>query len=583
MSGVVTGLKSGLKEHWLSLIMMAGLGITTAATAMVGSREIGNHRLQFQQQIATLTTALERNLTRYTEVLMGMGDFFQVSNLRVSPDQFGQFVARALAIYPGIQALEWAPYVPESTRTVFEQEIRNLGIPSFRITETTEQGSLIPAGSRAYYVPVTYVEPLAGNEVAVGFDLASNQTRRVALETARQTRQVVASGRIRLVQETADQFGFLMFLPLFKAESQRDIFQGYLLGVFRVGDVIQEALNELSPQIDFDLYDLAADPDQAFLGHYNASAQTVKVDSEKRYPQVWNQWYLCPRSCTQTLAIGGREWQLRFRPPAGVWRLPTATLATAVLGLALTLLMAAYLNRSQAELLQARELSDLKQRLFAMASHELRTPLSTILISAQSLESHGSELLSVQQRAKIYSRIRSSSKRMTQLLNDLLTLNRAEAGKLTLTPELVNLAERCQQWIEDIKACSEDPHDVELSLDPNCQRVFVDPKLVQPIVVNLVSNAFKYSPEKTTVYLKLAQHSQFILIQVRDRGIGIPEQDQERLFEGFFRGSNVGDIPGTGLGLAVVQTCVSLHQGTLAFESAVGVGSTFTVVLPRID
>ncbi|NJL97883.1 MAG: histidine kinase [Synechococcaceae cyanobacterium SM2_3_2] len=566
--------------RWLPLTLMVGFGITSAATWLVASREVANHRLQFQQRIDNLATALQRNLNRYTEVLLAMGDFYQVAELRVSPEEFARFVARALDTYPGIQALEWAPFVPDATRDLFEREMQTLGISGFRITERSFDGQLSRAARRPYYVPVTYVQPLAGNEVAVGFDLASDLTRRQALETARQTRQIVASARIRLVQEPADQFGFLVFLPLYGSQLNGDLFQGYLLGVFRVSDVVQEALTDLSVDIDFDLYDQTASAAQQYLGHYDADTKRVQVDRERQDPVSWHQSYLCPQSCTQTLEVAGREWRVQFQTPADRWIMPVAAIATLMMGAALTLMIFEYLRRAQTELVQARQLSDLKQKIFAMASHELRTPLSTILISAQSLESNR---LSPDQLSKIYGRIRSSAKLMTQLLNDLLTLNRAEAGKLAFSPELVNLTVLCNQWIEAVQSSLEDPHDIDICLDQACQKVFVDPKLIQSIVVNLVSNALKYSPQKGSILFSLTCDQTHIWIKIRDQGIGIPESDQAHLFNTFYRGSNVGDIPGTGLGLAVVQTCAFLHQGTIAFESSLGSGTTFIVTIPRVD
>ncbi|MEN9231533.1 MAG: CHASE domain-containing protein [Thermostichus sp. DG02_5_bins_236] len=569
-----------IPASWLTfgLTLVIGLGATGAATWMVGSREVANHRLQFQRRTDNLTTALQRNLNRYTEVLLAMGDHYRVANFEVEPQSFAQFVERALATYPGIQALEWAPFVLHAEREAFEQRIQALGIPDFRVTERTEQGKWVPAAARDYYVPVTYVQPLAGNEVAVGFDLASDQTRKLAIETARETQSLIATARIRLVQEPGEQFGFLVFLPLIRPDKAPD----YLLGVFRVSDVVKEALNELDSDINFDLYDHTVPESEHFLGFYDSSTQTVRVNPNQLTSSFWNLDYLCPRGCTQTLQVAGREWLLQFLPARDPLVLPLAALATGSMGILLTGMTTAYLRRSQGELLRTRELSDLKQRLFAMTSHELRTPLSTILISAQSLESDGDPPLTAEQVAKIHGRIRSSAKHMTQLLNDLLTLNRAEAGKLDFTPELVNLTQLCQQWIEEVQGSLESSRQVELSVEGDCHLAFLDPKLAQAIVINLLSNALKYSPPHQPVHVSLRCGSVF-QIEVRDRGIGIPTQDQAHLFDTFYRGSNVGEKVGTGLGLTVAQTCARLHGGQITFVSEVGLGTTFTLLLPRVE
>jgi signal transduction histidine kinase len=114
----------------------------------------------------------------------------------------------------------------------------------------------------------------------------------------------------------------------------------------------------------------------------------------------------------------------------------------------------------------------------------------------------------------------------------------------------------------------------------NCSTAHVDKKLLQLILTNLLSNAIKYSPPASTVDLELSCQDGDVIFQIKDAGIGIPAVDQQRLFEPFHRGSNVGDVLGTGLGLAVVKKLVYLHGGQIAVASVVGVGTTFTVTLP---
>ena len=108
----------------------------------------------------------------------------------------------------------------------------------------------------------------------------------------------------------------------------------------------------------------------------------------------------------------------------------------------------------------------------------------------------------------------------------------------------------------------------------------MDEKLLRQILENLLSNAIKYSPNGSTVEFTLSRHQNQAVFQIRDQGIGIPTEDQQRLFETFHRASNVGTVAGTGLGLAIVKKCVDIHQGQIAMDSEIGVGTTFTVTLP---
>ena len=574
------------------LTLLLGAGLSILATLAVARWERANYRLQFQRQTDGLATALQRSINRYTDLLLALGDFYTVSEQTVSRTEFNRFVQRALKTYPGIQALEWAPIISEPNRATFEARIQAEGYPTFQITERASRGGLIRAASRPYYIPVTYLQPSAGNELAFGYDLTSDPTRLTALETARDTGQIAASGRIRLVQENKNQFGFLVFLPLYntstvpasKALRQEQI-QGYLLGVFRVSDVVEESLETLNYNIDFTLSDQSAAESERFLGRYDAVTQVVTTEmatGEEQTGEILGGKLQCltTTDCSHKLTVGGRQWTITFTPatnyPAST---PWSALSTLIIGLLITTIVARYLSQAQAELARTRELSQVKIRLFSMASHELRTPLSTILLSAQALEAVPQD----NNYDRIYSRIRAAAKRMNQLLNDLLTLSRAESGKLQFLPETLNLQHYCQQLIEEVQFSFETPPLIEFTVSDDCQKAYVDPQLLRAILTNLLSNAVKYSARDPKVKLSLTCQSPTITFEIQDQGIGILDADKDRLYETFYRGANVGNITGTGLGLSVVNACLQLHQGTLTFESQVGQGTTFRVTLPCIE
>ncbi|MEM9164774.1 MAG: CHASE domain-containing protein, partial [Cyanobacteria bacterium P01_F01_bin.4] len=546
------------------LTLILGTSLSILATLAVAQWERTNYRLQFQRQTDSLATALQRSINRYTDLLLALGDFYSVSQQTVSRPEFNRFVERALATYPGIQALEWAPVVSDQDRNAFETALQAEGYPSFQITERESRGGLVRAAVRSHYIPVTYLQPWEGNELALGYDLTSDTTRRTALETARDDGQVAASGRIRLVQENKNQFGFLVFLPLYKTPTvppsqaaRREQLKGYLLGVFRVSDVVEESLETLSYDINFTLADQTAGPLNQFLGIYDAATQTVITETTEQPVPRRTQRALCPTpsECTQTLTTGGRAWAVTFTPATN-YPAPTvwSALSTLVIGLLLTTLVARYLAQAQAELNRTKELNTLKIRLFSMASHELRTPLSTILLSAQTLETGAVTA----NHHRIYGRIRASAKRMNQLLNDLLTLARAESGKLQCAPEILNLIQFCQQLIEEVQFSFETCPDIDFKTEGDDQTAYLDPQLLRAIVTNLLSNAVKYSDPDPKVLLHLTYHPHEIIFQIQDHGIGIPKADQPRLYEAFHRGTNVGAIAGTGLGLSVVKACLQI-------------------------
>jgi PAS domain S-box-containing protein len=240
-------------------------------------------------------------------------------------------------------------------------------------------------------------------------------------------------------------------------------------------------------------------------------------------------------------------------------------------------------KRAEAELLAAmqreKELSELKSKFVSTASHEFRTPLATMLSSAELLE-HYSENLAPEERRNLLQTIQGSAKRMSEMIDDVLTLGRAESGVLKLNLGPTNLRELCERVVSEFRIAQGKHH--VITLDDRFDRLeaYMDERLLRHILNNLLSNAVKYSPTGSEVTFSLERRDEQAAIEIRDRGIGIPPEDQPRMFESFQRASNVENRPGTGLGLAIVKKAVELHGGEISLQSAVGSGTRFTVVLP---
>jgi signal transduction histidine kinase len=578
-----------LRRAWiLGITAGVGVSLTAIATLFVYRWEISQQQSRFQQQIENLAIALQRSLNRYNDLLTFLNDHYDVRQGQVTQQEFEAFVARSLAEYPGIQALEWAPLVSLSDRATYEQTVQAEGYPTFQITELGPDDQLIRAGERPNYLPVTFLAPFDGNQAAFGFDLNSSPARVAAIEPARDSGEIHATGRIRLVQEQRDQYGFLVVLPRYRTESdppslalRQAQFAGILLGVFRVSDVVEEALQDLSYDINFDLRDQNAETPEQFLGRYDAETQTVvAVDNNPIAAEALRTRTLClsPDSCTRTLAIGQRQWLVSFAPAAAYpLSQPYATWATLLTGLLLTGSLVLFLRNLQNELVRTQQLNDLKLRFFSMASHELRTPLSTILLSTESLQANFSSLSDGQKQSNL-ERIHLTAQQMSQQITDLLTLTRAEVGKLEFNPAMLDVTAFCQQMIDEMQPGIAQP--VEFSSDQPVVKAFWDKKLMRSLLSNLLSNAAKYSPATGPIQLRLSSNPHQATLEVRDCGIGIPSQDQARILEAFQRGSNAGDIPGTGLGLAIVKVCVDLHRGNWQITSKEGQGTTVSVTLP---
>ena len=230
-------------------------------------------------------------------------------------------------------------------------------------------------------------------------------------------------------------------------------------------------------------------------------------------------------------------------------------------------------------LAQEKELNELKSRFISMTSHEFRTPLSTILSSTELLQ-HYNHKLSDDKKRDHLDRIRSAVKNMTQMLEDVLTLGKAEAGKLEVNPEPLDLVKFCRDLVDEMQLIAGDKFAIEFAADAERLDAYLDPKLLRQILSNLLSNAIKYSPQGGWVHFDLRRDDGQVTFSVQDQGIGIPSEEQERMFETFHRARNVSNIPGTGLGLTIVKRSVDLCGGSIRYSSAVGAGTTFNVSLP---
>lgn len=242
------------------------------------------------------------------------------------------------------------------------------------------------------------------------------------------------------------------------------------------------------------------------------------------------------------------------------------------------------LKASEAKLKSAlekeRELSELKSRFVSMASHEFRTPLSSILSSANliGLYEKGEQQ---EKRMKHIKRIESSVRNLTMILNDFLSLEKLESGKIRFSPAEFKIEDYINQIIEEVNLTAKKGQKI-LHDHKGPNSIITDEHLLKNILINLLSNAIKYSSEEKNVELKTQNEHGNLKIQVIDYGIGIPESEQKNMFTRFFRANNVTNIQGTGLGLTIVTRYLKLMNGKIWFESKEGEGTTFFVEIPKV-
>jgi len=335
-------------------VLLAGLGLSLLAFVAVNHWEENRTRTEvefyFQQQAQDRATAIQREIDTHFLALHALFALYSSSE-RVTQSEFKNFTSTLLQRIPSLQALEWIPRVAAADRAKFEARHRQPGhTPAFRITQRNAQGALVPATPREQYYPVGFVEPLQANLAAVGFDLASESTRREALERACDQGEITVSGPVLLVQEptlpTIQQRAMLSFLPVYRDGSipdtrveRRRKLLGFVLAVSRIGDLVKTAVSQFTARdIRLQVFDRTQFARPLLLHHHPSQAL---ADTSTEMTQ--DTPALPPAEFS--LNIGGRQWQVIATAAPGYFQPGISDQAWLVLttGLILTALIGWYI------------------------------------------------------------------------------------------------------------------------------------------------------------------------------------------------------------------------------------------------
>ena len=392
--GKIARESPALRYAWTGVIVAVGVVITLIGFAFTQrwSEEKAEHA--FHDATTGYTTAIDQALSRHLGILDSIVSFYSASNY-VSREEFQIYTNGYLLRQPGIQALEWIPRVTAETREEYEARARKDGIADFTIKERNADGNLVRAQGRDVYFPVYYVVPFAGNKKAVGFDLGSNAARLAALTRARNTGKIAVSGRIKLVQETGDQYGFLAFLPIYSkglphdSKRQREEnLNGFALGVFRVGDLVKNAFGALSTApggLDVYFFDHGGAPETRFLYFHPArehAGGTTPMSEDALRREV---------HASAVLSVGDRQWEMVFVPVPGYFQPQAPWLAWGVLatGLLFTGLLAAYLISAAGRENKIRFLVRQRTDELAVSEHRTRAIVDNVVDGIVTIDQRG--------------------------------------------------------------------------------------------------------------------------------------------------------------------------------------------------
>lgn len=238
-------------------------------------------------------------------------------------------------------------------------------------------------------------------------------------------------------------------------------------------------------------------------------------------------------------------------------------------------------EKVSATLEKEKILGKLKNRFLSMASHEFRTPLSTAHLSASLIEKYA-EPLENTNIIKHAGKIINAVTNLTTILNDFLHIEQLEIGKVKAKASCFDLVQLAEEITEEMQLLAKDDQQIHFTHYGSQQLITLDQNLIKNSIINLITNAIKYSDERSYIDFTTEINDTHCVISVKDEGIGIPEEDQLHLFEPFFRAHNTGNIPGTGLGLNIVARYIALMNGTVSYVSTINEGTLFKLTFSMI-
>jgi signal transduction histidine kinase len=571
------------RSHVPLTVLLASLTLTLATTALLWSNARAHDEARLENAVQSATDRIVARMEAYVALLRGGAALFAADE--VARAEWQRYVARLriAALHPGIQGVGYSERIPPDSLDAVAARMRAQGVPGFR---------LWPDTARAEHHAILYLEPLdRRNQAALGFDMFTEPTRRAAMARARDRAEPALSGRVRLVQEIDEdvQPGFLVYLPVYRGgaipatlEERRAALQGFVYAPFRADDLFAGIFGtEELPRVAFRVFD-------------GVARDTGDLIFDSRRGQAGGEETASRLSVAVGLELAGHPWTLEFAPTeafetASRGRLVPAALLAGVLASLLLFGLARGQERARAEAEAARaeaeEANHAKAGFLAAMSHELRTPLNAIggYVDLLDMGIHGP--LNEQQRRAL-DRIGINQRQLLALIQDILAFARLEAGQVAFDLETLNASEVLES-IEPLVEPLAQLRGIRYRVVPcDVPLHFVgDPERVRQILVNIIGNAVKFTPQGGAIRVACSAEGDLVGIAVADTGPGIPPEKQEAIFHPFVQVERRLNRPqeGIGLGLAISRDLATAMGGRLEVESAPGEGSTFTLLLPRAD
>jgi signal transduction histidine kinase len=625
----------------IALVTLLGVLVTWHAFNTVTDWERQRVQQAFRAAAIDRVLMVQREIEQNLGVVQDIGSFFDASEW-VGRREFRKFVGPALKRHSSIAALQWIPRITGEERASFEEEARR-SFPRFSINETSQAGDLVSAEQRPVHFPVLYVQPYPLNKELLGLDLASDPVILDALQQTRVAGQVRVSSRIPLQQEGRNEYGFVARQPVYNRvdtdeteaegeeedvaldtlEKQQLQLRGFAAGIFRIGAIVESALQNLSPSgIDVIIYDVSGEDERHYL--YRHSSRKRSADTGQRNPGDGESRE--NREFIQTISITDRRWEVLCTPIPGYFQ-PDPWSGWVILagGLSFTALLTIYLStlvgrtakvkylvtRRTMQLAELNEelINEINERLNAekqlqrlnetleqrvairtaevernvkeleqfayVTSHDLKAPLRGIANLAAWLEEDLRGKLTDTTREQL-GLLRDRVWRMNALIEGLLEYSRI--GRTAHSMASVDTGELLTEVIDSLSP----PDGFIIDVAANMPTLYTDRLHLYQVFSNLIGNSIKHGKgEQGHVGVTVHDQGEYYEFTVTDDGPGIAPEYHDKVFM-VFQTLAVNDYgSNTGIGLALVKKIVQEHGGSITLESEKGNGATFRFSWPR--
>ncbi len=599
-SNMASNASFGQRYLPIVLSLTVGFLVSVGLYFFVQSSESERIRSTFDDAAEDRAVSIQRALAHKMETFNAMTAFFQAVGTDVKPDVFKEYVMPFITQDLSIQALEWIPYVRADKRAEFIATAQML-YPDFQITELNADNTIVTSAQRNSYLPLYYVQPIEGNEVSVGFDISADKQRRHMLHEARDNNQPVAIAHVTLVPDTANQHGSVLFLPVYTngmpiqtIAQRREAFAGFVMGVFLIGEVLDNAMQTLEPRpIDIRVFDLSPETsDDARFLHFMPGQVDEDILDQLNDEELSQDIDDAEFKITREFFIAGRKLSVICTPAPG-YHLTTGSgwQATAVLllGLLVTVLLAAYFYNAMRHAYVMAEIAEeaniAQSKFLANMSHQLRTPLNAIIGYSELLQEEAEDLQDEALTGDV-ERIYISAKYLLSLSDGILDLSKIKSGRIEMHSETCKITHLVEE-VESIAnvLAKQNGNKLVVNCPPDIGTMQTDVTRLHQVLFNLLNNASD-STENGEMHMDIARETEsgkeWIRFSIKDQSGGMPPERREWLLKALAHSDPhaSGGEQSVRLGLAISSHFWQMMNGKFDIEVESGKGTTYILKIP---